>query len=77
LSLSCASLASLSVPKLENRTLRLDPDRPGLFYQYCEQHKFLSSECKTWHVDRYDLTDEGVRKDLIARGFVVQSLHRE
>lgn len=56
-----------------DRTLRLSPDRPGLEYQYevCSA-KFLGLCTKReMHVDRYDLTDPLVRRQLIDMGFVV------
>lgn len=74
LSLSCASSQLASVPALENRTLRISLERPGLEYSYlvcvhevlgiCTKHEFKT--------ETYDLTDQTVRDQLINMGFVVK-----
>jgi len=69
---NCALLAKLSLTKLELRTLRISKDFAGLEYRYCKKKKFLSSECKTWQVDKYDLNDLGTRLKLINMGFVAR-----
>ena len=72
LSSSCASLAKVSVPKLELRTLRLSDKVAGFEYRYCKKRKFFSGKCKKWHTDYYDLKDPAVRDKLKAMGFVLK-----
>ena len=70
--LSLNSCATVSLPALENRTLRLSKDKPELVYQYeaCVR-KFLGA-CtkKEMRIDRYDLADPHMRNSLIDMGFV-------
>ena len=67
LSLSCAS--KTVIPNLEYRTLYIDPDKPGLFYNYCVKRAWLGDRCKKWQRDEYDLTDKKMREKLINMGF--------
>jgi len=41
-------------------------------YKYCVKYKFLSSKCKEWKIDYYDLQEEETRKKLINMGFVAR-----
>jgi hypothetical protein len=63
-----ASCASIVIPTLDNRTLLVSPDSPELIYPYCkEKGKFIfweKKDCKTFVIDRYDLTNEEIRKEL-------------
>ena len=70
--LSCASLAKPLIPRLEQRTLRISKKIPGMEYKYCVKYKFLSSKCKEWKIDYYDLTDEKIKNKLINMGFVLK-----
>lgn len=70
----CASLGIASVPPLEMRTLRFSPDAPTLEYQYwvCVK-KFLWNCTKTeMKVEKFDLADPVIRKQLIDMGFVAR-----
>lgn len=73
-SLSCASQPLDSLPRLENRTLRLSPDIPGFEYQYEECVKKVLFICTQTQMKKetYDLRDEVVRRQLIAMGFVAK-----
>lgn len=72
LSIGCSSSAKVLVPKLGLRTLRISRDFAGFEYRYCKKKKFLSSKCKEWHTDKYDLTDGSTRQKLIDMGFVAK-----
>lgn len=72
---SCASpkySPTKPLPRLENRTLRIDKDSGKLIYQYqvCRR-KFLKKKCKFVR-DEYDLTNEETRLKLYNMGFVLQ-----
>jgi len=69
---SLISCATALVPKLELRTLRLSKDFPGFEYRYCVKKKLFRSKCKTWKIDKYDLTDVKVRERLINMGFIAK-----
>jgi hypothetical protein len=71
-SLSCALLALPSVPKLENRTLRLSHDNASLEYHYFKCSKSFMGLCvNAQRVDDiYDLSKTDVREQLIDMGFV-------
>ena len=60
------------IPRLEQRTLRISRKIPGMEYKYCVKYKFLSSKCKEWKIDYYDLTDEKIKDKLINMGFVLK-----
>lgn len=63
-----------SPPTLELRELRLSPDFPGFVYQYelCEK-KFLGiCTKKVWKIEKFDLTDAVVRKQLVDMGFTAR-----
>jgi len=71
--LSCASASEILVPTLENRTLWIDPDRAGFFYNHEEcKKRGVFGNCREWETktDFYDLTNPAVRKELIDTGFV-------
>lgn len=74
LPLSCARFATASVPKLELRTLRLNPDAPGFIYQYEECVSSFIGICfeTEMKIEKYDLTDQKVRSQLIDMGFVAK-----
>lgn len=69
---SCASLAAVSPPKLELRTLRLSREVPGFEYQYdvCVKKFFGICTGTAPQKDVYDLTKPEVREMLINMGFV-------
>jgi hypothetical protein len=60
---------------LKNRRLRISPDLPGLEYQYrvCAKKFFIVCIKHEMKKETYDLTDAGVRKQLIDMGFTVQA----
>jgi hypothetical protein len=71
---SCASSLTRSIPKLENRTLRLSKDGAMAVYEYeqCTKKWALAiPKCK-WYKDIYDLKDDVVRNKLIDVGFVLE-----
>lgn len=63
-----------SPPVLEQRTLRLDPNTAGFYYQYegpnCVKQVLFICTQREMKRDTYDLRDQNVRNQLIARGFV-------
>ena len=71
---SCASLASPSLPALENRTLDLHPNLPGFIYKYETCVKRVLGICmkRDLKVIEYDLRDEETRKKLFLMGFVAK-----
>lgn len=71
-SVGCASLATSSLPALENRTLDLHPNIPGFIYKYETCVKRVLGICikKDLKVIEYDLRDEETRKKLFLMGFV-------
>lgn len=73
LNISSCSSSQLLIPKLANRTLRIHPDRAGLFYQYQICSKKLLFVCfkKEWVEVFYNLEDKAVRDELINLGFVL------
>lgn len=68
----CAYSQLHSVPKLENRTLRISTKVPGFEYQWMECTKKFLGVCRNWEarVEYYDLTNPETRDRLIAMGFV-------
>ncbi len=74
LSGSCASLAEPLLPRLEQRTLRIDPNAPGFVYQYRVCVRKVMSVCfkHEMRVEKFDLSDPAVRKQLIDVGFVAR-----
>jgi hypothetical protein len=78
LSLTSSCSAAPLLPKLEDRRLRISPDRPGLFYQYEEcVRRFIGICTKTeWKEEFYDLNDPEMRARLINMGFTAVSDRR-
>jgi len=73
---SCSSLA-VGPPRLEDRTLLLNPDKAELIYPYFKTEcRYIVICKKTRIVERYDLTNKEVRKELIDKGFVFTSKQR-
>lgn len=70
-SLSCASLRTPLLPRLENRVLEISLDSPSLFYAYKVCVKTVLGIClkEEIHKDVYDLTDPAIRKQLKDMGF--------
>jgi len=68
--LGCSSVAT--VPKLELRTLRISKKVIGFEYRYCVKHKFLSSKCKRYNTEYYDISKKEVRDKLLNMGFVLK-----
>jgi hypothetical protein len=66
MNLGCSSLQS--IPPLRDRTLRIDPDHPGLYYDYVKERSWFGEE--VWATDRYDLTDPLIRKRLRDLNFI-------
>lgn len=69
---SCAFSQQPSLPRLENRTLRISPKVPGFEYTWRECKVGLFGNCRKWelHTEYYDLTDPVVKKQLIDMNFV-------
>ena len=63
LGLGVGACASLVIPALENRELRIH-ESGQLYYQYCKNYGFLSGKCKEWAADYYDLKKKEVRDQL-------------
>jgi len=62
--------AGVLIRPLEYRELRIDPDNAGFYYRICLDYAWYNSnKCRKWKVDRYDLTDKKIRKQLIDMGF--------
>lgn len=63
------------IPALENRTLRIAPDFAGFYYQWriCVKNGLFGG-CRKWEMKKelYDLSDPGMRKQLIDMGFVAK-----
>jgi hypothetical protein len=73
LSSGCASSLPPLPPRLEERSLRISPDRAGFEYQYevCVRKNIFGGCRETkWQIDYYDLSDDATRKMLIHMGFV-------
>lgn len=68
-----SACGSLMVPKLQGRSLHIH-ESGRLFYRYCKKGKALSSGCKKWQEDYYDLKDPLVRAKLT--GFVCRHRNR-
>lgn len=77
-SMSSGCSAAPLAPKLEDRRLRLVPDKAALYYEHERCVKKFLGICtkKEWQVDVYDLTDPTVRKQLIDMGFTATSERR-
>ncbi len=71
---SCASWALGSPPKLELRTLRLSRKGPYLEYQYkiCVRRKLGICLKHGMKVEKYDLTKQEVRNQIVDTGFVMR-----
>ncbi len=78
LNLSCASFATVSVPDLANRTLRISPDFAGFEYQYevCLKEVLWICVRREMRKETFDLNDLETRKMLIAMGFVARVRER-
>jgi hypothetical protein len=62
---------------MQDRTLLISPDGPYLIYPYYKREcKWLVICPKKRIVEKYDLTDDTVRKSLIDMGFRVISTQR-
>lgn len=75
LSSSCAIYAKPLVPKLENRTLRIHPEKPGFYYEYCTDYSFWTKKCQEWVTEFWDINNEADRMQLIHMGFKLK-VHR-
>jgi hypothetical protein len=78
LSGSCASLQASGLPSLESRTLLIDVDRPGLYFQYSFCTSSILGICTKHEIRRelYDLTDPKVRQQLHDMNFVAKVLNK-
>lgn len=76
LSLGCSNASATLLPTLENRTLWIDLDKPGFFYnKYDCVKKTIFGACKEYQLKKfeYDMTKAEVRKELIDMGFVCRA----
>lgn len=76
---ACASKPKKVIPELENRTLLISPDGPGLYYQWKECVKpgiFGGCREEKMTTEFYDLRDEVTRKKLRDFGFEAYSERR-
>lgn len=74
---NCSSSPIVSTPRpLEQRTLRISPDHPGLEYTWFECEKKFLWMCskKVQRKEIYDLNDKAMREKLIAARFVARVL---
>lgn len=71
----CALSAKVLVPKLELRTLWIDEDRPGFYYDYCVDYSMFNN-CKEWKTEFYDFTDKDQRRYLKGMGFKLRVIRR-
>lgn len=71
LNLSCSALPL--APPLNQRTLEINPEKPGLIYRWKEcVHKIIWCVKYEDRVDEYDLTDPLIRQQLFDMGFVLK-----
>lgn len=70
----CSTLSDVVVPELPQRTLQISPDFAGFYYQWRHCEKWFFGSCRKWEIKQelYDLSDPGMRKQLIDMGFVVK-----
>ncbi len=75
LSFNCATLASLSVPLLQNRTLEVSPQLGKLQYSFPKcVRKFLGICTRMGgQIDYYDLSDAATNKTLRDMNFVCKA----
>jgi len=73
-SLSCTSSVKASSPRLEDQKLEVLSDGSGVYYQFCEKEKFLSSKCKEWTRVEFKCGERLL--DLKSRGFYMVSRQR-
>ena len=80
---SCSHGKSLRPPpRLADRTLSLDPEKPSLYYRYekvvcLRPDRFIFKKCHNeWVLEEFDLTDKETRLKLINMGFIMQTKNR-